>query len=205
MYNREFIILVFSLENTLEDIELKNITLNFSKCDEHDFILNKSEIIAIDSLKVGETKLLYVKLLSDKTIRYPSISFNASFYFDVQDLDSKGNPHGNTYKDSYTVEKKVDVDFYDYLKPMEGLTEDSFKSTWSLYEQTCNLSDRSFKLPYPNVKKACQEISRILGINPLNSIENLDKQAQQFQMIFAHTSCYNTNVSIFSYIYIYIY
>lgn len=197
MYNSDFIILVFQIENTIEDVELKNISLSFNKCTDTTFLLNKSELITIDSLKNNETRTLYAKLCAEKDTRYPHISFNANFVFDVQELDNKGTAYGDTYKDSYALDKKIEVSFSDFLRPLPEVQEDTFFSHWENYEtkEEFELADNKMKLPYPNIKKAVNEIIKLLGIYPVNSIEGLDKHAAKYELLFAYGSSYKTVVS----------
>ncbi len=80
------------------------------------FDLNKTEIIQIDQLRYNEPKHLYLKIARIEEENYPTCIFGINLKYDVQEIDIKGNPHGNTYKDSYKINKKVEVKFSDYFK-----------------------------------------------------------------------------------------
>jgi len=167
--------------------------------NERDFALNKSEIINIDSLMANETKLLYMKLVFAEDIKYPNFSFNPNFNFEVQELDSKGSAYGDSYKDSYGIEKKVEIKFSDLLCMNNNVQEDSISDIWADLSENDNfdISENKLKLPYPNIKKAGQEISKLLGMLPLNSLDNLDKLSQKFEFFYYYNSCYKTSVSDF--------
>ena len=77
----------------------------------------KIQIIEIDSIKFNEKKNLFLKLTKSGEQLYPFISFQILLKYDVQELDVNGNPHGSTYKDSFKIEKRVDVKFSDFFKP----------------------------------------------------------------------------------------
>ena len=47
--------------------------------------------------------------------------------FDVQEIDAKGNPHGNSYKDSYKMNKKVEVKFSDYFRYDPSVRVENFE------------------------------------------------------------------------------
>lgn len=91
------------------------------------FDLTKTEIIEVDQLKLNEPKHLYLKLAKKDDENYPICNFSISLKFDVQEIDIKGNPHGNSYKDSYKMNKKVEVKFSDYFKFDPSVRVDNFE------------------------------------------------------------------------------
>ena len=91
------------------------------------FDLSKTEIIEVDQLRYNEPKHLYLKLSKKEEENYPICNFGISLKFDVQEIDAKGNPHGNSYKDSYKMNKKVEVKFSDYFKFDPTVRVDNFE------------------------------------------------------------------------------
>jgi hypothetical protein len=94
-----------------------NVSLDLKETlNNEGFDLSQSEIIEIDKLKFNEPKHLYFKLTRKDDFNYPICCFGVDLKFDVQEIDAKGNPHGNSYKDNYKLTKKLEVKFSDYFK-----------------------------------------------------------------------------------------
>lgn len=190
------VILAFSIENTVEESMLKNISLNITKTDKNDFNLSKSEIIAIEALKFGEVKTLFMRLTPNTSQKYAYTMFSLVLHYDVQELDAKGNPHGASYKDNHVIYKKIDIKFSDYMTPHTKINEGNFASEWntSTESESFNAYDNKLKLPYSSIKKAGQEISKLIGLQPFENLNNLDKSASKFKFTYAYESIYGTSV-----------
>lgn len=194
------VILAFSIENTVEESMLKNVSLSITKTDQNDFNLSKSEIIGIDSLKFGETKTLFMKLTPNTSQKYAYTLFTLVLNYDVQELDAKGNPHGAAYKDNHLIYKKIDIKFSDYMTSHSKINESNFTTEWntsSSESESFNSYDKKLKLPYSSIKKAGQEISKLIGLQPFENLNTLDKSATKFKFTYAYESIYGTTVSIF--------
>ena len=93
-----------------------HVTLDINETlNNEGFDLSQSEIIEIDQLKFNEAKHLYFKIAKKEEFNYPICSFGITLKFDVQEIDAKGNPHGNSYKDNYKISKNLDIKFSDYF------------------------------------------------------------------------------------------
>ena len=195
---KENIIIVFNILNTIEDSMLKNISLDISKASSEDFLLDQAEIISIGQLKYEEAKNLYINFKSKPNVKYPSITFNVGLLYDVYELDHKGNPHGDSYKDKYLCDKKVEIKFSDYLSSHSIISIEVFSNKWNELAEKDEyfITDNKLKLPYRNIKKAIQEISKLLSINPLNDISVIDKSASKYEFVFANESIYGTTTLI---------
>lgn len=107
---------------------MKSVTIDlFDIAQNNGFDLTKSEIIEIDLLKLNEPKHLYFKLAKKEDILFPTCMFGVNLKYDVQEIDAKGNPHGNAYKDSYKINKKVEIKFSDYLRNDGAIRVDNFE------------------------------------------------------------------------------
>ncbi len=95
----------------------KNVSLEINEMGQNEGLdLSKSEIIEVDQLRFNEPKHLYFKLSRLEEINYPICYFSVNLKFDVQEIDAKGNPHGNSYKDTYKINKKIELKFSDFFK-----------------------------------------------------------------------------------------
>lgn len=191
--------MAIQVENTLDDNLLRNISVEvFNKSEENDFNLSKIEVINIDSLAYNEKKSFFLKLLSNGETTYPMISFQIKLNYEVQELDSRGQAHGDIYRDLYQVDKRVEVKYSDFLFPSSKITEENFEQQWGQCgNSNFNKTEEKFKLPYPNIRKAAQEISKILGLSPLTPVDKVDKTANKYEFNFAYSSIFDTMVCSF--------
>ena len=109
----DVVILDFEITNTMDDFNLKKVSLDITEVSNLEaFDIKKTEIIEIDTLKSKDTRHLYLQLI--KKEKYSHCSFVAVFKYTVQEKDAKGNVF-QEYKDSFKVQKKVDVKISDYF------------------------------------------------------------------------------------------
>lgn len=208
------IIFQFSIENTIEDHLLKNISASISKGKKdkkskdvgNEFKLSNAEVVEIESLGFGETKNLYLRLTVNKNeeseyIRYPSISFALKLSYEINELDSKGNSH-DSYEDTYLIEKKVLVRYSDFVFNKNNLYDNEESMFIAFNELSSNdeysVVENKLKLPYKSIKKAIVEISKILDLSPINDYSDLDKNAVKYQLGYANETVYGTKVSIYT-------
>lgn len=109
----------------MDDFVLKKISLDITEISNiNAFEFNKTEIIEIDSLKSKECKHIYLKLI--KKEKYSSCSFISLFKYTVQEKDAKGNIF-EEYKDSFKIEKKVEIKLSDYFSKNPQVSLSNFE------------------------------------------------------------------------------
>ena len=134
---------------------------------------------------------IYILNYSKKNIVYSNCSFNCSLKFDLQELDVKGNPHGIAVKETYKLDKMVEVSYADYYMKIKKVNVDNFAQFWeqaqnSGYEKV----EEKMGLPYNSIKNAGIKFSEIFGLEPLNNIEQIDSKVKKFEFVYA----YNENM-----------
>lgn len=192
------VIIVFNITNTIEDSMLKNLTVSIKNAKTDDFILNQVMISSINQLKYEESKNIFLRLQSKNNVKFPSISFSVDLVFDVYELDNKGNPHGDSYADKYPINKKIDIKYSDYLVIHKRLSIENFNEEFILKQgnKDYHINENKLKLPYKNIKKAIQELSKVIGISPLTDVNNVDKTATKYEFLFGSESIYGIELLI---------
>jgi hypothetical protein len=173
---------------------LQNVTIEFGEVSSNPgFDLTKTEIIEIDKLNYNEPKHLFLKLVKKEEEIYAGISFNILLKFDVQELDTKGNPHGPTYKDQYKLDKKVEVTYSDYFRQNRNVNLGNFEEFWKLSENSNFFSEEEkIQLPYFNMNAVGKSFSQLIGFESLNDVEKVDKNAKKYEYLFSVISVYDS-------------
>ena len=113
--------------------------------------------------------------------------------FDVQELDTKGNPHGPTYKDQYKLEKKVEVTYSDYFRQNRNVNLGNFEEFWKLSENSNFFTEEEkIQLPYSNMNAVGKSFSQLIGFESLNDVEKVDKNAKKYEYLFCVISIYES-------------
>jgi hypothetical protein len=159
------------------------------------FDLSKSEIIEIDQLKYNEDKHIFLKLVKSEDVIYGSCSFGVFLKFDVQELDAKGNPHGNLYKDQYKIDNKVEVKYSDYFINNPKVSLNNFEDFWSKCEKSNFLEKREkLQLPYTNMKQVGKNFSNVIGFEPLNEADKVDQNTKKYEFVYSVMNIYGAMV-----------
>jgi hypothetical protein len=115
----------------------------------------------------------------------------------VQELDSKGNPHGPSYKDQYKLEKKVQVSYSDFFLQNRKINLGNFEEFWKLSENSNFFSaEEKIQLPYSNMIAAGKSFSELIGFESLNEIDKVDRNAKKYEFLYSTISVYEAVVLI---------
>ena len=107
----------------------------------------------------------------------------------MQELDIKGNSHGIAVKETFKIDKIVDISYADYYKNYNKVNLENFSEFWKMAEKSgYSLVQEKIGLPYHNMKEAAKNFSEIIGLNPLNKIENIENSVKKFQIYYAYES-----------------
>jgi len=179
----------FEITNTVELQTINNITMEIENLNNEGFDFDKAEIIQIKSLASNQTGHLYFKILKNSDILFSSCSFQIILNFDLQELDIKGNSHGIAVKETFKIDKIVDISYADYYKNYNKVNLENFSEFWKMAEKSgYSLVQEKIGLPYHNMKEAAKNFSEIIGLNPLNKIEKIDNSVKKFEIDYAYQS-----------------
>ena len=183
----KIVVIDFEITNTIEFQIINDISIDVDNLTSEGFDFDKTEIIPIKSLKTNESGHLYFKLLKDKDEIYSNCSFNCTLKFDLQELDVKGNPHGIAVKETYKLDKMVEVSYADYYIKNSKVNVDNFGEFWKQAEKSnFTKTEEKMGLPYNSVKNAAIKFSEIIGLDPLNDIEQIDSNVKKYEFVYAY-------------------
>ena len=183
----KIVVIDFEITNTIEFQIINEISIDVDNLTSEGFDFDKTEIIPIKSLKTNESGHLYFKLLKDKDEIYSNCSFNCTLKFDLQELDVKGNPHGIAVKETYKLDKMVEVSYADYYIKNSKVNVDNFGEFWKQAEKSnFSKTEEKMGLPYNSVKNAAVKFSEIIGLDPLNDIEQIDSNVKKYEFVYAY-------------------
>ena len=183
----KIVVIDFEIINTIEFQIINDISIDVDNLTSEGFDFDKTEIIPIKSLKTNESGHLYFKLLKDKDEIYSNCSFNCTLKFDLQELDVKGNPHGIAVKETYKLDKMVEVSYADYYIKNSKVNVDNFGEFWKQAEKSnFTKTEEKMGLPYNSVKNAAVKFSEIIGLDPLNDIEQIDSNVKKYEFVYAY-------------------
>ena len=156
------------------------------------FNFDKAEIIPIKSLKTNDVGHLYFSILKEKDEIYSNCTFNCTLKFDLQELDVKGNPHGIPIKETYKLEKEVEVSYADYYVKNQKVNIDNFQEFWKQAEKSdYEKGEEKVGLPCHNIKSAVEKFSEIIGLEPLNNIEAIDSSMRKYEFVYAYKNYFD--------------
>ena len=188
----KIVVIDFEIKNTIEFQTINNITIDIDNLQSEGFDFDKTEIIPIKSLKTNEIGHLYFKLLKEKDEVYSNCSFNCTLKFDLQELDVKGNPHGIPIKETYKLDKIVEVSYADYYIKNPKVNIDNFQEFWKQAEKSdYEKGEEKLGLPYHNFKSAAENFSEIIGLEPLNNIDSIDSNVRKYELDYAYKNYFD--------------
>ena len=178
----KIVVIDFEITNTIEFQIINDVSIEVENLSSEGFDFDKTEIIPIKSLKTNESGHLYFKLVKEKDEVYSNCSFNCTLKFDLQELDVKGNPHGIAVKETYKLDKMVEVSYADYYIKNSKINLDNFNEFWKQAENAnFSKADEKMGLPYNSLKNAAIKFSEIIGMDPLNDIEKIDTNMKKYE------------------------
>ena len=195
----KIVVIDFEIINTIEFQIINDISIDVDNLTSEGFDYDKTEIIPIKSLKTNESGHLYFKLLKDKDEIYSNCSFNCTLKFDLQELDVKGNPHGIAVKETYKLDKMVEVSYADYYIKNSKVNVDNFGEFWKQAEKSnFSKTEEKMGLPYNSVKNAAIKFSEIIGLDPLNDVEQIDSNVKKYEFVYAYINYFLILNNIFN-------
>ena len=190
--HEKVVVIDFEITNTIELQTINNVSIEVDNLQSEGFDFDRTEIIQIKSLKTNESGHLYFKLLKEKDEVYSNCSFNCTLAFDLQELDVKGNPHGIPVKETYKLDKAVEVSYADYYIKNHKVNVDNFQEFWKQAEKSdYEKGDEKMGLPCNTIKSAALYFSDVIGLEPLNNIETIDSSIKKYEFVYAYRNYFD--------------
>ena len=188
----KIVVLDFEIKNTIEFQTINNISIDVDNLQSEGFDFDKAEIVPIKTLKTNETEHLYFGILKEKDEFYSNCSFNCTLKFDLQELDVKGNPHGIPIKETYKLDKIVEISYADYYVKNPKVDIDNFQEFWKQAEKSeFEKGEEKMGLPYHNIKSAVENFSEIIGLEPLNNLDTIDSAMKKYEFVYAYKNYFD--------------
>jgi coatomer protein complex subunit gamma len=154
------VVLQFSVQNTIEDQRLDNVTVLIDDSDAE--IFTASGEIACDGIKYGETKNCFTIL--ERNVDAPLVPshFSCELRFTVARVDpSTGEEEGDTFEEEYPLED-LEVSTSDF---MAKIAAPDFRKAW---EATGNDNEvlEKYALQFKKLEDAVQAVIDFLGMQP---------------------------------------
>ena len=188
----KIVVLDFEIKNTIEFQTINNISIDVDNLQSEGFDFDKAEIVPIKTLKTNETEHLYFGIVKEKDEIYSNCSFNCTLKFDLQELDVKGNPHGIPIKETYKLDKVVEISYADYYVKNPKVDIDNFQEFWKQAEKSeFEKGEEKMGLPYHNIKSAVENFSEIIGLEPLNNLDTIDSAMKKYEFVYAYKNYFD--------------
>ena len=188
----KIVVLDFEIKNTIEFQTINNISIDVDNLQSEGFDFDKAEIVPIKTLKTNETEHLYFGILKEKDEIYSNCSFNCTLKFDLQELDVKGNPHAIPIKETYKLDKIVEISYADYYVKNPKVDIDNFQEFWKQAEKSeFEKGEEKMGLPYHNIKSAVENFSEIIGLEPLNNLDTIDSAMKKYEFVYAYKNYFD--------------
>ncbi|GMM29069.1 coatomer subunit gamma [Martiniozyma asiatica (nom. inval.)] len=114
------LVLQYSIENTLEDVLLENVSVSIGFNDDSPF--DEEFILPIEKLLPNSKSSIYISLsLNDKI--YDNISFTNTLTYETKDVDA---PDEEGFPDEYQIDD-LSINAFDFIKP----SSKRFADVWS--------------------------------------------------------------------------
>lgn len=185
----KIVVIDFVVKNSIELQQLNKVTIDIEDLKSSGFDFDKTEIIEIEKLGTNESGHLYLKLLKNDDDGLSVCSFNIVLKFDLQELDVKGNPHGIAVKETYKIDKTVEISYADYYKKNSKVTINNFVEIWKNAEKSnYTRQEEKISMQASSIKEAAKNFTQIIGLSPVNDIDNVDSSAKKFEFVYAYIS-----------------
>ena len=105
----------------------------------------------------------------------------------MQELDVKGNPHGIAVRETYKLDKLVEVSYANYYIKNSKINIDNFNEFWKQAENAnFSKADEKIGLSYNSLTNAAIKFYEIIGMDPLNDIEKIDNNMKKYEFVYAY-------------------
>jgi coatomer protein complex subunit gamma len=164
----EYVVLQFSVQNTIEDQRLDNVRVSVEGSDDG-AIFEVTGEVAADDIKYGSTKHCFTILKRDPEQRLTPTTFTAELHFNVTTVDpSTGEDEGEAFEEEYPLED-LEVATADF---MAKVSVPDFRKSWETLGSDNEVLEK-FALQFQNLEDAVNAVVGFLGMHPCDGTGTL--------------------------------
>jgi coatomer protein complex subunit gamma len=177
----EYVVLQFSVQNTIEDQRLDNVRVSVEGNDDG-AIFEVTGEVAADGLKYGLTKHCFTILKRDTDQPLAPTTFTAELHFNVTNVDpATGEDEGDSFEEEYPLED-LEVTTADF---MAKVSVPDFRKSWEMIGSDNEVLEK-FALQFQSLEDAVAAVVGFLGMHPCDgtgSIKEATKSAGKPHML----------------------
>lgn len=156
----QHLVLQFSVQNTIDDQRLDNVTVLLDDSDSE--IFTASGEIACEQIKYGETKNCFTILERNMDVPLSPQHFTCELRFTVVQVDpATGEEEGDTFEEEYPLED-LEIATSDF---MAKVTVPDFRKAWDELGNTNEVLEK-FALQFKSLDEAVVAVVDFLGMQP---------------------------------------
>lgn len=165
------VVLQFSVQNTIEDQRLDNVTVLID--DSESEIFSASGEIATEGIKYGESKNCFTVLERNADAALTSSSFTCELRFTVIQVDpATGEEEGDTFEEEYPLED-LPITTSDF---MAKVTVPDFRKAWEVVGNDNEVLEK-FALQFKKMEDAIAAVIDFLGMQPCDGTGSVKANA----------------------------
>eukprot|EP00542_Grammatophora_oceanica_P018219 CAMPEP_0194047586 /NCGR_PEP_ID=MMETSP0009_2-20130614/25057_1 /TAXON_ID=210454 /ORGANISM="Grammatophora oceanica, Strain CCMP 410" /LENGTH=953 /DNA_ID=CAMNT_0038693247 /DNA_START=35 /DNA_END=2896 /DNA_ORIENTATION=+ len=154
------IVLQFTVQNTIDDQRLDNVTVLIDDSDSECF--NVSGEIAADGIGYGDTKNCFVVLERDADSQLTPATMTCELRFNVVQVDpATGEEEGDSFEEEYPLEE-LEISTSDF---MAKVTSPDFRKAWETVGNGNEVLEK-FALQFKKMEEAVAAVIDFLGMQP---------------------------------------
>jgi len=171
------VVLQFSVENTIDDQRLENVTVTLESND--GMMFEVAGEIAAPSIKYGESEKCYTLLERDADIPLESCEFTCSLHFNVVQVDPvSGEDEGDAFEEEYPLED-LSITTADYVAKV---AVPDFRKAWEDVGNSNELMSK-FSLQYKTLADGLKAVVNMLGMQPCDGTGALKEEEPKSHML----------------------
>ena len=177
----EYVVLQFSVQNTIEDQRLDNVRVSVEGNDDGAIFEVTGEVVA-DDVKYGMTKHCFTIMKRDTDQPLAPTTFTAELHFNVTTVDpASGEDEGDSFEEEYPLED-FEVATADF---MAKVAVPDFRKSWETIGSDNEVLEK-FALQFQSLEDAVAAVVGFLGMHPCDgtgSVKEATKSATKPHML----------------------
>jgi len=176
------VVLQFSVQNTIEEQRLDNVTVIVDDSDSE--IFTASGEVAVDGIRYAETKNCFTVLERNPDVPITSSSFTCELRFTVATVDpATGEEEGASFEEEYPVED-LEISTSDF---MAKVAVSDFRKSWETVGSGNEVLEK-FALQFKKMEDAVSAVIEFLGMQPCDGTAQLKPNAPAGKPHMLHMS-----------------
>ena len=177
----EHVIFQFTVDNTVEDLMLENLTVAM-ECDEDELEgLEQELVVPVEQVSYGVPGVTYVCFRRDEAT-IPVCTFSCRLKYTSKDVDVEtGEPDEEGYDDEYEVDA-VELGVADYMRPVNP---PNFRAAWDALGEE-NFAEEQYGLgDYETVNAGVEATIEFLGMSPCEGTQEVPERVKSHTVLMA--------------------